>query len=581
MRMSSLKALAVGAALSVSLAAGGISILSLLPANAVQNPSLSFDVVTSGNTYDETTNSMSVGTIDNCLTTAPPGSTVTHNHSVQLVIQNVEDLVGWQARLNYLGDQMRPATVNFTPFTDNTTGQNISFVDLPIDQSTLVHRDVVGATDIPPAAPGPQTALVGSVYQGEQNSAISPDSPQKTVPDDTSYSATTGGVLASMTLQVVGNQQNQPSLFVNVDDASPNSPGTDLQIFTSSGLDTINIPSAQLGDAYHGEGVPCVPLNCSTQECPGASATPTPASQTPTATACVALPPPLPTCLPTIPPLSQTPTATATPSATPTATPTATATPTLCPGCTPGGTPTATRTATATATLCPGCTPTATPTASATPGTPTGEPTATATPSPTPTPTAIASVTPTGEPTATATLTATPPPTTPTATATATAMPTATATPTAAPVAGHDARLTRIGGVPGKVRLSPGEVITDTASIVVANESNHTDTIGVYVDVLAPSGCTPNGRVQQTTVTLAAGAKTTVPVPVDYTCANVGAANGLNYSWTAVVDHGADDLASCGPGSLQGLTCFNALGNDDADPADNRKSRTGPKVIAQ
>jgi hypothetical protein len=124
-------------------------------------------------------------------------------------------------------------------------------------------------------------------------------------------------------------------------------------------------------------------------------------------------------------------------------------------------------------------------------------------------------------------------------------------------------------------------VITDTASIVVANESTHTDTIGVYVDVLAPSGCTPNGRVLQTTVSLAAGAKTTIPVPVDYSCADVGSANNLSYSWTAVADHGADDLASCGPGSLQSLGCFNALGNDDADPADNRKSRTGPKVIAQ
>jgi hypothetical protein len=48
-----------------------------------------------------------------------------------------------------------------------------------------------------------------------------------------------------------------------------------------------------------------------------------------------------------------------------------------------------------------------------------------------------------------------------------------------------------------------------------------------------------------------------------------------------VADHGADDLSSRGPGSLQNLACFNALANDDADPGDNRKARTGPKVIAQ
>ena len=85
----------------------------------------------------------------------------------------------------------------------------------------------------------------------------------------------------------------------------------------------------------------------------------------------------------------------------------------------------------------------------------------------------------------------------------------------------------------------------------------------------------------QTTVTLGAGNKTTIPVPVSYSCSDPSAANGQSYTWTAVADHGADDLASCGPGSLQSLGCFNALADDDADPADNRKSRTGPKVIAQ
>ena len=168
----------------------------------------------------------------------------------------------------------------------------------------------------------------------------------------------------------------------------------------------------------------------------------------------------------------------------------------------------------------------------------------------------------------------------PTATASATpGPPTPIATPT--PPTGHDARLTRISGVPKNVRLSPGEVIADNANIVVANESNHAETIGVYVDVLAPSGCTPNGRVLQTTVTLGAGNKTTIPVPVSYSCADVNAANGQSYTWTAVADHGADDLTSCGAGSLQSLGCFNALADDDADPADNRMSRTGPKVIAQ
>jgi hypothetical protein len=132
------------------------------------------------------------------------------------------------------------------------------------------------------------------------------------------------------------------------------------------------------------------------------------------------------------------------------------------------------------------------------------------------------------------------------------------------------------------VRLSAGGVVTDSVTIAVANDSNHTETIGVYVEVFpAFFGCTPNGRVLQTTVSLLAGDKTTIPVPVDYSCSNPSAADGLSYTWTAVADHDADDLSSCGPGSLQSLACFNALANDDEDPADSRKSRTGPKVVAQ
>jgi len=37
------------------------------------------------------------------------------------------------------------------------------------------------------------------------------------------------------------------------------------------------------------------------------------------------------------------------------------------------------------------------------------------------------------------------------------------------------------------VRLLPGGIVTDTTNIVVANQSGHSDTIGVYVDMMAPA----------------------------------------------------------------------------------------------
>src|SRR5437773_2008896 len=161
-------------------------------------------MVTTGNSYDDTTNSMSVGSIDNCLTSST-ANPATHTHIAEVVVQNVQDLIGWQVRLNYIGDRMRPNTVNFQPFLDNSTAQNISFNNLPIDQSTLFHRDLVTASSIPPSAAMPQTAAFGASYIGAQDFAISPDSPAKPTPDDTSYSAPSGGVLASVVLQVVGD----------------------------------------------------------------------------------------------------------------------------------------------------------------------------------------------------------------------------------------------------------------------------------------------------------------------------------------------------------------------------------------
>jgi len=102
------------------------------PTPAPRNPKISLDMVTTGNTYDDTTNTMNVGAIDNCLTTAPPGDNSTHLHPAHLIIEDVADLVGWQVRLNYIGDKLRPASVNFAPFTDTNTFQNISFLNLPL-----------------------------------------------------------------------------------------------------------------------------------------------------------------------------------------------------------------------------------------------------------------------------------------------------------------------------------------------------------------------------------------------------------------------------------------------------------------
>ena len=220
-------------ALSLLAVAASIAFLlsSRLISHAVQNPTISLDMVTTGTTYDDTTNTMTVGTIDNSSTGS---QSVTHTHAAHLVINNVEDLVGWQVRLNYIGDRLRPTSQNITPFMDNVNLQNVGFTNLPIDQSTSLHRDVTAAASIPAAPPDntntAQTALVGATSNGTEDFAISPDTPAKPVPDDSSYSAPSGGVLSQVTLQVVGNECNLGAMTMDLDDGNPNPPGSNVRL---------------------------------------------------------------------------------------------------------------------------------------------------------------------------------------------------------------------------------------------------------------------------------------------------------------------------------------------------------------
>jgi len=282
-----------GAALvaSVLIAVLGAFLIGPFNSRAVQAPVMSLDMVPGGNTYDDTTNTMTVNfnpEADFCLASAS-ANPATHIHQSHLIIQNVEDLIGWQVRLNYDGGKMRPLNQNVTPFLDNNTAQGLGFTNLPIDQVSSVHRDVIAAASIPPQAPGPQTALLGGVYAGDQYEAVSPDTPAKAIPDDTSYSAPNGGVLSQISLQVVGDQTGQ-TLFMDLDDDSPNPPGSALVVFSGTGT-TLALAETDLSDGAHAEGAACPGITPRPTPPPTPTATPAP---TPTPTGGGATPTPTP-----------------------------------------------------------------------------------------------------------------------------------------------------------------------------------------------------------------------------------------------------------------------------------------------
>src|SRR5947209_467265 len=89
---------------------------------AQPNIKVSLDMDTSGTTYSDPgaagDNSMTVGTINSCLDVTSGSFPVFR--TTHLVIQNVTDLVGWQARLNYDPSKVNLLDFNATPFTDTT-----------------------------------------------------------------------------------------------------------------------------------------------------------------------------------------------------------------------------------------------------------------------------------------------------------------------------------------------------------------------------------------------------------------------------------------------------------------------------
>ncbi len=238
-------------ALGVFLTFGSLLLRPLI-SEAIQSPRISLDMDPTGNTYDPATNTMTVGPIDFCLA-SPEANAATHTHTAHLVIENVEDLVGWQARLNYDGDAMRFDTANFAPFTDTSTNQDVSFLNLPKDPTTNAHRDIEGVTS--DSAMAANSVLIGSVYFRVPTVPVSPDTPAKVPPDDASYSAPGGGVLASIDLEVLGDQSGR-TLFMQLDDDNPNPPGSKVLIYTGSGLlsEDISLPEDDVASGFHVEG---------------------------------------------------------------------------------------------------------------------------------------------------------------------------------------------------------------------------------------------------------------------------------------------------------------------------------------
>ncbi len=159
----------------------------------------------------------------------------------------------------------------------------------------------------------------------------------------------------------------------------------------------------------------------------------------------------------------------------------------------------------------------------------------------------------------------------------------------------HDAGIKRIGS-PHSVRLA--SFIPDTSGpltvVVATNQSNHPDSVGVYLGLLPPGGssnpygCSPAGVLDLGVFSLLPGERLTLRIDPPWTCADAPGANGLTWTLKAVADIHADaphvgandDFASCDAlAEIFNGVCSSNLANDDDFDDNNTKIRSRPIVV--
>lgn len=138
--------------------------------------------------------------------------------------------------------------------------------------------------------------------------------------------------------------------------------------------------------------------------------------------------------------------------------------------------------------------------------------------------------------------------------------------------------------------------MTRPVTIVVQNQGDHPDDIGVYVALLPPGGtsnpggCTPDqvlnwvsyatGGTDSFLAAVPTGGRVTLKADVTWMCTNPSAVDGMNWTIKAMADHGADDAAACDTfAEVFDGVCESALADDDPPlGGNNTVSRALPIV---
>ena len=265
------RTLAAGVAAAVFAASAAFLLSGLLTSHAVQNPRISLDMVTTGNTYDDTTNTMTLGPINSCLTSAanpatphPPDASRHPGRRGPRRLSGPPQLHRRQDAAEHLQpdtlhrQQHRPVRRLRQPADrpDEPHPPHRHSRAVDTGRSTRRHEHAPdGARRRHLHRHAGLPGLAGHAAQGRSRRRLLRRPNRRR---------------SRLAHPPGARQRERPAVALHEPRRQQPEPARQRCCGLHRQRDDDHKPhSNQLGDGFHGEGPTCVPLDCTSQECPG------------------------------------------------------------------------------------------------------------------------------------------------------------------------------------------------------------------------------------------------------------------------------------------------------------------------
>jgi hypothetical protein len=189
-------------------------------------PAFFIDTDLGGTTYnadpdldgDPADNELLVASVESCISVS--ATAWPRTLAIDVVGRNLADVVGTQVRVDYDATLVEVVAGQHGIFTDDITGLNVGFLNLPVEPGTWARRNLIEAGDF---RAGRGYAFFGALYIGPQEPFVSPDHPHPPTPTELYRADSPAGVLLArltVRLQLASDNQLVPIELSSVAPAS-------------------------------------------------------------------------------------------------------------------------------------------------------------------------------------------------------------------------------------------------------------------------------------------------------------------------------------------------------------------------